>query len=125
MNRRHFIGSIPALASCLLAGGAWAATRPLEIAMYADCAGFEEQLAELAARLEALDPAESLFCGIRSDIELCLAVRSDELIRLDGCTAAGANKVLVKIKLGPKLENHLTTLRAVQGDIFRHGGLRG
>ena len=127
MIRRDFLGAISALATSLLAAPAWAAPKrgTLEVTMYADFAALQEQLAELAARLEALDPAESLFRQIRGDIEQGLAAPSDELICLEGGTTIGTNKLLLKVKLGPVLQDHLATLRAVQGDIFWHGDLRG
>lgn len=99
---------------------------PQIVTLHTDLQPFTGQVSELATRLKALDPAESLFCRIRGDIEECLAVGGDQLIRLEGRAAPGADKVLVKVELGPILQKHLTALRAVQGDCFGgHGGVSG
>jgi len=148
MNRRHFVASIPALASCLVAGGAaadpvlrsdgWltrdeakliegntlAPPAPLVIKLKADCSVFARQCADLKSLwLEAGDVPESVLHelnGLTDELggELALARR---------VSASGAGEQIVEIRFreGGKFDRIAAALRALRnGREFGHGDLR-
>ena len=127
MNRRNFIGSIPALASCLFAGSAWAVTRPLEIAMHADLSALEPCVEELRAAIgSSPGRAQKAFDFLFPDGEKLAMYVLD----IRGVTTPGTHDLLLRLDVTDKFREFTLALAAGEfdGEVVEqtgHGGLRG
>lgn len=82
-----------------------------------DVAHARRILTELALRLEAFDSFESIPSEIRDVIDEALAGRGFEFSYVRGGAAGGAGDRLLKVQIVGALDEALSALRAMQGDL--------